>query len=103
MSEIINKKELDEEMAELLRKLLGKKNVAVLTGGAYGQFQKQFLPFLRGTEAELKKLSIFPVCATSFYEWRNKNWKKVYEEKLSIAEKKKIKRAFSDALPKISY
>lgn len=98
-----SKKELDIEMAQLLRKLLGKKTVAVIAGGLYHQFRKQFLPFLKSSEAELKNLFLFPASATSFYQRKNKSWKKIYEKRLSSPEKKKIKKAFVRAFGEIRY
>lgn len=98
-----SKKKLDSEMAGLLRKLLLKKEVAVIGGGSCEQFQKQFLAFLKGSPAELKNLYLFPTSGASFYCWKNEKWQKVYEEKLTTSEKRKIQKAFQLAFEEISY
>ena len=63
-----SKMDMDSEMAELINKLLEKKIVAVIGGGKYGQFQKQFLAVLQGHPVQgdpvvdkwLKSLFLFP-------------------------------------------
>ncbi|MBU2638537.1 MAG: HAD-IIB family hydrolase [Nanoarchaeota archaeon] len=93
-----SKSPMDEEMASLLKKLLTKKAVAVVSGGSYNQYQKQFLSSLNCSDENLlKKLFLFPTCSTSFYRFENE-WKEVYSQKLSDEEKKKIFNAFEQAL-----
>jgi len=41
-----SKQPMDSEMTELLARLLEKKKVAVISGGSFEQFKKQFLPEL---------------------------------------------------------
>ncbi len=96
-----SKSEIDEEMSGLLLKLLEVKEVGIISGGSYEQFQKQLLKKL-GDSALLTKLYLFPTCSTSFYQY-NKGWKEGYSEKLSEEEKNKIFAAFSqvtDLTPK---
>jgi len=97
-----SKSPMDAEMSDLLLQLLGIKKVAVTSGGSYTQFQNQFLKSLKCTTKELHSLYLFPTCATSFYCYNN-NWENVYEEKLTEAEKQKIKDAFSRALDEAGF
>jgi len=56
-----SKSSLDSEMASLLRDLLGVAKVAIISGGAWLQFQKQVLSNLPQDDL-LAKLSILPTC-----------------------------------------
>ncbi len=85
------------EMADKLESLLKRFSVAVISGGSYDQFQKQFLKSLPLPDEQLEKLFIFPTCATSFYRYENKNWNCVYAENLTEDEKKRVRDAFSKA------
>jgi phosphomannomutase len=94
-----SKQLLDNEMADLIYQLLEKKNVAVISGGAYKQFEKQFLKGVRG---DLSKLYLFPTCSTSFYR-HQEGWEKVYEEALTQQEKEKIFLAFRKSIEEVKY
>lgn len=98
-----SKSRMDEKMASLLKKLLTKKAVAVISGGSYSQYQKQFLSSLSCNEAALlKNLFLFPTCSTAFYRFEN-GWKEVYSEKLSKEEKEKIFSAFEKVFEEIIF
>ncbi len=89
---------MDEEMAGLLGQLLKLKKVAVISGGRFEQFKKEFLDTLAKKQFNLKSLYLFPTCATSFYRYEQGTWIKVYQERLSLVEKKKIMRAFVETM-----
>lgn len=89
-----SKQPMDNEMAALVRKLLEKKKVAVISGGSFKQFQKQFVPQL--TEGNLGNLFLFPTCGSAFYRYDSGDWKNVYTEVLAIEEKAKIFSAFGE-------
>jgi phosphomannomutase len=91
-----SKAPIDSEMAALLDRLLAIVKVAVISGGAWDQFEKQVLSHL--TEDDwLKNLSLLPTCGTQFYR-RNGEWEKLYSEDLSSEEKEKIIGALNNAL-----
>lgn len=73
-----SKSSLDPEMASLLHDLLGIVRVAVISGGAWLQFERQVLSQLPKDES-LAKLSILPTCGTQFFEYAGE-WKKLYAE-----------------------
>ena len=83
-----SKASLDAEMATLLTALLGLLKVAVISGGDWPQFEKQVLANLPHDE-RLKHLSLLPTCGTKFYRF-DSDWKKLYSEDFTIAEKEKI-------------
>lgn len=97
-----SKSNLKPDMARMLAKLLAEKKVAVIGGGAYEQFRKQFVNELTVPTALLKNLFLFPTTSTSFYRYRG-GWKKVYRKALSSAEQKKIMLAFATAFKEAEY
>lgn len=97
-----SKSSMDQEMAELLRKLLERKKVAVISGGAFHQFEKQFLKSLEAGEKHLVNLYLFPTCGSRFFR-NDGSWSEVYRHELGEKEKKKIMSAFEVALEEIGY
>ena len=83
-----SKASLDTEMATLLAWLLEVVKVAVISGGAWAQFEKQVLSYLPQDE-RLKDLSLLPTCGTKFYRYDGA-WQKLYSEDLSTEEKERI-------------
>ncbi len=91
-----SKSAIDAEMAKLLNALLKIVKVAVISGGAWPQFEKQVLAHLRDG-AGLKNLSILPTCGTKFYQY-DEQWKLLYSEDLPDVEKKKIIESLQQAV-----
>jgi phosphomannomutase len=83
-----SKSSLDDEMAKLLGQLLDVIKVAVISGGAWPQFQKQLLIHLPHDD-RLKDLSLLPTSGTRFLQYDGE-WKQLYAEDFSPAEKAKI-------------
>lgn len=96
------KSNLEPYMAHTLSRLLEKKKVAIIGGGSYKQFRKQFLAELNAQKALLPNLFLFPTTATAFYRYRG-GWKKVYRLMLSKSEWQGIQKAFSMVLKEIGY
>jgi phosphomannomutase len=91
-----SKSPLDAEMAMLLGRLLAVVRVAIISGGAWPQFQKQVLGRL-ADDGGLKNLSLLPTCGTKFYR-RNGTWTSVYSEDFSAEDGKRIIAALNTAL-----
>lgn len=98
----VSKSPIDGEMAALIMELLKSRSLAVISGGSYLQFQKQFLPSLP-RNADLSRLYLFPTCATAFYKYDGNGWAEVYAERLSESERRKIFDAFDAALKETSF
>jgi phosphomannomutase len=94
-----SKSPLDAEMATLIGRLLMVTKVAVISGGAWPQFQKQILTHLPD-DGRLERLSLLPTCGTKFYR-RNGVWKLLYSEDFSRDDSDKIvaslKKAFAES------
>jgi HAD superfamily hydrolase (TIGR01484 family) len=91
-----SKSPLDAEMATLLSQLLAVIRVAVISGGAWPQFQKQVLARLPD-DAGLKNLSLLPTCGTKFYRYDGA-WEKLYSDDFSAADSKHVIDSLNKAL-----
>ncbi|NLR77729.1 HAD-IIB family hydrolase [Chitinophaga eiseniae] len=96
-----SKAAIDPEMSTLLYSLLQVARVAIISGGAWPQFQQQVLEHLPDDE-RLQRLSILPTCGTQFYEY-NRGWNKRYSEDLSTEEKAKIIQALQAVVATLGY
>jgi hypothetical protein len=83
-----SKSSLAPQTAALLHDLLGIIKVAVISGGAWEQFEKQLLTDLP-RDSCLANLSLLPTCGTKFFQYNGK-WTELYSENLSAEQKKKI-------------
>ena len=91
-----SKSSLGSEVAGLLHDLLGVMKVAVISGGAWPQFQSQLLANLPADQ-RLENLLLLPTCGTQFYQY-NEHWTKIYSEDLSDDERAMIIAALGKAL-----
>jgi phosphomannomutase len=91
-----SKSALDDEMAELLTRLLAVVKVAIISGGDYPQFQTQVLARLPAA-GNLANLSILPTSGTKFFSYDGA-WRKLYSEDLTDAEKQQIEDSLEKAV-----
>jgi phosphomannomutase len=84
----LSKAAIDAEMAKLLDSLLGIVQVAVISGGAWPQFETQVLARL-GAGGSLRNLSLLPTCGTKFYRYEA-GWEQLYSEDFTATQKTKI-------------
>jgi phosphomannomutase len=91
-----SKSALDDEMAGLLVRLLAVVKVAIISGGDYPQFQTQVLGRLP-VAGNLANLSILPTSGTKFFSYDGE-WRKLYSEDLTDAEKQKIEDSLEKAV-----
>jgi hypothetical protein len=90
-----SKSSLNPEMAGLLGDLLSFMKVAVISGGAWEQFETQLLANL-GKDDHFDNLFLLPTCGTQFYRYEGK-WVKIYSEDLTADEQKTIVAALAKA------
>jgi len=83
-----SKSPIDPEMAARLGALLGIVKVAVISGGAWPQFETQLVSNLPHDE-RLKNLSLLPTCGTQFYTY-DAGWKRLYSEDFTAEETETI-------------
>jgi HAD superfamily hydrolase (TIGR01484 family) len=87
---------VDAETLALLHDLLGIVKVAVISGGAWAQFEKQVLSNLPHDD-RLANLSLLPTCGTKFFQYVG-DWKELYSEDFTPEEKEKIVRSLKKAV-----
>lgn len=95
-----SKQRVSAEMGDLLGQLLQKIPVAVMSGGAYKQFQKQLLPAIPD-EAPLEKLYLFPTSAAECYVFRERTWHPQYNYSFTPEEKERILSTLQEALKEV--
>jgi HAD superfamily hydrolase (TIGR01484 family) len=83
-----SKQPLDKGVGQWIARLLGVCQVAVISGGAWPQFQTQLLANLPG-DAALDRLSLLPTSGTRFYKYDGA-WKQLYAEDFTDDEKTRI-------------
>jgi phosphomannomutase len=91
-----SKSSLETDMAELLEKLMGVMRVAVISGGAWPQFEKQLLVNLPRND-RLKQLSLLPTSGTKFLRYDGQ-WTQLYAENFTSDDKTRIIDALNKAL-----
>ena len=87
---------VDAETLALLHDLLGIVKVAVISGGAWAQFEKQVLSNLPHDD-RLANLSLLPTCGTKFFQYAG-DWKELYSEDFTPEEKEKIVSSLKKAV-----
>jgi len=91
-----SKQPIEPGMAALLSRLLDVVKVAIISGGAWPQFQTQVLANLPRDD-RLHRLSILPTSGTRFLRYDGQ-WRQLYAEDFSDAEKTKIIAALNHSL-----
>jgi HAD superfamily hydrolase (TIGR01484 family) len=80
---------------------LGIIKVAVISGGAWEQFEKQLLTDLP-KDSCLANLSLLPTCGTKFLQYNGK-WTQLYSEDLTAEQRKKIIDSLNKAVDETGY
>jgi HAD superfamily hydrolase (TIGR01484 family) len=91
-----SKSALEPDMADLLGKLMELCQVAIISGGAWKQFEKQILPKLPNDD-RLNRLSLLPTCGTKFFRRKDGQWQSLYSEDFTPDEAKTIIAALGEA------
>ncbi|KAB1660474.1 HAD-IIB family hydrolase [Pseudoclavibacter sp. CFCC 13796] len=94
-----SKSRVPESMAQVLRRLLDRTQVCVISGGNIGQFQAQVIDALEaagGTDDELDRLHLMPTCGTRYHRHAGGAWHEVYAQDLSADEKAEAERALTE-------
>ncbi len=103
-----SKSPLDNDMADLIIELLKKRKVAVISGGMFIQFEKQFLSNLPASTELLKNLFLLPTTGTRMYAWKDRGieknsaelsagWHEGYSENISPEDRKNIIKCIEEA------
>lgn len=100
-----SKSPLPDRMNAALNGLLDNYQVLVMSGGKFGQFETQLLGNLKVEPEKLAKLHLMPTCGTRYYRYDidGGEWKKIYAEDFTEAEKKKIIDAIKQGVEQCGY
>jgi HAD superfamily hydrolase (TIGR01484 family) len=88
---------LQPDMAEIISQLILKMPVAIMSGGAYPQFEKQFLAGMP-VFANFNNLYLFPTSASQCYTWKDGKWTYLYNHPFTEEERARVLTALHDAL-----
>jgi HAD superfamily hydrolase (TIGR01484 family) len=93
-----SKQPIDMEMAQLLKKLLYTKQVAIISGGRFEVIKKNLLDVLEKVQdVNYNNLLILPNCGSRMHKYDG-NWKKIYAHDFSSEEKNTIIFHLNEAL-----
>jgi phosphomannomutase len=100
-----SKSPADSRMTELLGELLDKFHVCVISGGKFEQFQKQLLSSMQADAKRFEKFHLMPTCGTRYFKYdpENGDWRKIYAEDFTDAQKKKIIDALNKGFDDLGY
>lgn len=100
-----SKSAADDRMTELLGQLLEKFQVCVISGGKFGQFEKQLLGSLKASPDMLERLHLMPTCGTRYYAYdlEDKAWRQIYAEDFTKPQKQKITAALNKGIDDLGY
>jgi HAD superfamily hydrolase (TIGR01484 family) len=98
-----SKSPLPDKMAELITELLDRYQVCVISGGKFGQFEKQLLANLHAAPLQLERLHLMPTCGTRYhtYDLGRDTWDLNYAEDFTADEKKKIVAALEEGIDEL--
>jgi len=95
-----SKSAMTPEMGSLLASVLEKMPVAVMSGGAFLQFIKQFLPALP-PDAHTERLFLYPTSAAQCYIFADGQWRAKYNLAFTSEERAHILSALESALKEV--
>jgi phosphomannomutase len=100
-----SKSALPDAMGAQISQLLEHKIVCVISGGKFGQFEKQFLSNLKIEPKLLKNLHLLPTCGTRYHRYDNNSnaWVLEYAEDIEAKDKKRIIDALNKGFIDLSY
>lgn len=99
-----SKSPLDGTMAVRLAELLERTEVAVISGGQFGQFRSQLISPLEWVGAKrLDRLHVMPTCGTQYYRQKRSEWERQYIEALEESEKERIFEAIKSSARALGY
>ena len=88
---------IDIEMAEILKKLLEVKQVAIITGGAFADIKRQILNIIGINDEQNKNLTLLPTNGGGLWVFDHE-WKELSSHKLSPEAKEKIIKAINEVI-----
>lgn len=96
---------LPDRMGAAFSRLLDHFEVCVISGGKFGQFEKQLLQGLQADPVKLERLHLMPTCGTQYFRYSptKKKWERVYAELIPEKDKKRIVTALNRGFDELGY
>lgn len=93
-----SKSAITDEMSELLGNLLAHRQVAVISGGKFEQFQQQLISNLKVEPELLQRLHLLPTNGTRYYRFepQSRSWQQAYSEDLASNDRQRIISVLSE-------
>lgn len=98
----VSKSPLAPHMGETITSLLAKKKVAIMSGGSFAQFQKQFFSGMP-SHAAYENLYLFPTSAAQCYTYQNGSWQIFYDNAFSPEERNRVLTALDESLAETGF
>lgn len=98
-----SKSALPQPVAQVLRRLLDKTPVCVISGGRFQQFETQLLNHLHASDTQLRQLHLMPTCGTRYLRYRNGDWHTIYAHDLSENTRAQAIQAIEQAARQLGY
>ncbi len=104
-----SKQHLEKDMSDLLCSLAKEKVVAIISGGSFNQFKKQFLPFLIPNKEDedivYRNLILLPTSGSRRYQYdfSKKEWIITDEEAMPAEVREKVKKVLSELISSGKY
>ena len=99
----VTKSPVSERVASLLRDLLCRFEVCVISGGTFSQFKSQLVDRLAAGPELLNKLHIMPTSGTRYLRFDEGEWRVQYSEDLADDTKKRIVAALGECAKQLGY
>ena len=97
-----SKQRVSAHMGDLLGELAHKMPIAVLSGGGFPQFEKQFLPALP-SDTNLSSVYLFPDNAAQCYLYKQGTWMPTYDYHFNAEEKAQILNALEISMAEVNF
>ena len=99
----VSKSAIMPEMSELVKHLAQKKIITIISGGAFKQFQTQFLPIFYNNNTAMSliyNLILLPTSGSQRYEYdaEKKDWVMTDKEPLNAEIKNKVKKVLQEII-----
>ena len=101
----VSKQPITPRMAELLRALLEKYEVCVISGGLFAVHKMQIVdPLTELGDVKLEKLHVLSICGTQYYKQQpDGSWDTIYKQPIPEEDRKKIAQVLEESAKELGY
>jgi len=100
---VVSKQVMTPRMASSVTKLLSSYDLLVISGSKWELFKHHIIDQLEESEHLMHRLHMMPVCGTSYYQFKDGDWNKIYSEDLTKKEIEEITNALEKSAKKLGH